>query len=114
MDKYFSIEKQKDIFIVTLLFSELSMEEADHFKEELYNLITDSDKKFLVDMHKCNFFPSLALSIIINFNAKVNEKGGKAIFCCLTEPVKSIFKITKLNQILTIQDSQEHAIKSIG
>lgn len=111
MDKYFTVEKQNNTKVITLLFSELSVDDADEFKSNLYTLISSSGNNFVVNMSKCDFLASIAIGIIVNFNVKVKEKGGKVVFCCLTQQAQTIFKITQIVKILTVRDTQEEALQ---
>ena len=113
MDKYFEIKKNDNFTIVTLLFSELSIEEADEFRTKFHSLAGDMEKKFIIDMAKCSFIPSLALSVFISFDAEMKQKCGKVVFCSLTEQVRAIFKVTKLEEIFKIYPSLDEAKKAI-
>ena len=112
MNKYFEIEKINDLSIIRILFSELSMEEAEEFKSHLYSLITDKNEAFVINMAKCDFLPSIALGVFVGFNTKAREKSGKVSFCCLPEKIKRIFIITKLDKIFEIYETRIEAIEA--
>ena len=79
MEKYFSVTKTDNVNVVTLLFSELSIEQAEEFKTHLYKLASDSENKFIIDIHKCDFLPSIALGVFVSFVTKVKEKKGEIV-----------------------------------
>ena len=113
MTNYIKINKKDDITIVTILFSEISIEEAEEFRATLYKILSDEHKKFIINMSKCVFLPSVALGVLVRFNAKVVEKSGRMVFCCLSDQVKSLFEITRLDKIFTIYNTEQEAIDSL-
>ncbi|MFC1576287.1 STAS domain-containing protein [Candidatus Omnitrophota bacterium] len=114
MDKYFDVSKSGNSTIVKFLFSELSMTEAEEFKNQLYDLVSDNDTKFIIDMSKCSFLPSVALGILVNFTAKVHTKKGKVVFAEPTEQVKTIFRVTHLEKIFKVYNTRDEAVKSFS
>ena len=112
MSEYFYIKKVKGINVVSFLFSELSMEDTQELKTELYALVTDKSNKFIIDVEKCAFLPSMVIGILVSFAAKVHEKNGRIVFCSPSEQIKIIFSITKLDKIFQIYGSEEEALAS--
>ena len=113
MQKYFTTKKISGITIITFLFSDLSLEQGEELKEALYKLVSKEENKFVINMHKCTFLPSISLGIFITFNGKVNAKNGKVAFCAMPEQLKRIFVITNLDKVLKIYPSEEDAIKCL-
>jgi len=113
MSHYYKITKTDSITIITLLFSELSIEEAEHFKDDLYGIISDTHNKFVINMNKCIFMPSVVLGIFVKFNTKVTEQNGLMVFCCLTEQVKTLFEITRLDKIFKIYTTEMEALAAL-
>ena len=112
MKKYFEVKKVNDITVVVLLFSELSIEESEEFKMQFYKLISDTDNKFIIDISKCLFLPSVVLGIIVNFTAKVHQQYGRIVFCRPSEQVRATFAAAHLTKIFEIYGTQEEAVKS--
>lgn len=112
MDKIFTIEKIADMIVVDLLFAELSMEDAESLKESLYGYVTSSSKKFIIDLNKCVFFPSVALGVLVSLTAKVHAVNGRVVLCSPTKEVAAILEITKFGNIYDIYQTREEAIKS--
>lgn len=113
MNDYYKITKTDSITIITLLFSELSIDEAERFKDALYSIISESRNRFIINMNKCVFMPSVVLGILVKFNMKVAEKKGVMVFCCLTEQVKTLFKITRLDKAFKVYATEMEAIAAL-
>lgn len=114
MRQYFKEEKINGITVVTFLFSELSIEETEEFKTNLYGVVSETKNKFIINMSKSLFLPSLVLGIVVFFNARVKEENGKVVFCSLTEQVKTVFKVSGIEHIFEIYDTQDDAMKAFG
>lgn len=112
MGKFFTRQAIGDINLVKFLFSELSLTETEEFKSELYGIVADPSRYFLINMKKCSFIPSIVLGILVSFNTKVRENGGKAVFCCLSKEVEAVFNVTKLNKILKICKTEEEGLNA--
>jgi len=98
--------------VVAFLFSELSMEETQNLKEELYSLVTDRGSNFIIDVQKCAFLPSMVIGVLVSFAAKAREKNGRIVFCNPREQVRAIFSITKLDKIFQVYKTEQEALES--
>ena len=112
MEEYFKVKKVKNINVIAFLFSELSMENTQELKAELYSLVSESDNKFIINVQKCAFLPSMVIGILVSFAAKVHEKTGRIAFCCPPEQIRAIFSITKLDKIFQIYNTEDEALES--
>jgi len=110
MSKFFTTKQITDITLVKFLFSELSFEDAEEFKKEFYALITEPQNKFIINMQKCAFISSMGIGILVSFAAKVREKGGKAVLCCMKREVAGVFRITKLDTIFESCATEDGAL----
>ena len=114
MSDYFSVEKNGNVNILSFLFSELAIDSAEIIKDELYSLVSDDDKFFAINMSQSNFLPSIALGLVVCFNKQVSSKNGRVVFCCLSEQVKTLFRITRLEDIFDLYDTAEDAVNSFN
>lgn len=110
MSKYFSEYRLGDVTEIKIELAELSIDKTDKVRAELKALVSDKINKFMIDMADCGYIPSVALGILIAFNKYVRENNGKVVFWGLTEQGKSIFRITKLDNIFEIYDTQDQAL----
>ena len=114
MNKYFGMKTINNINLITLLFSELSIEDAEDFRKGLFGLVKEEENKFIINAKQCDFLPSIVLGVLIDFSKEAKAKNGKVVFCSFTEKVKTIFKITKLEKVVEIYAKEEEAIKSFS
>ena len=112
MENYFTIEKAGGIQVVTFLFAELSLEDAEDFKKSLYSYVSDTSNKFIIDFHRCVFMSSVALGALVSFTAKIHSYDGRIVFCAPTKEVSAILAITKFDKIYDIYRTREEALAS--
>jgi anti-anti-sigma factor len=112
VSNYFKVEKNGKVDVISFLFSELSIDSAEAVKNDLYSLISEENKFFVINMGQSNFLPSIALGIVVCFNKKILTKNGRVAFCCLMDQVKTLFRITRLDEIFDVYDSVQDAVDS--
>ena len=113
MEKYFKLEKLKDVTVIRFLFTEISMSEAEELKMQLYDLITGDSRNFVINLDKLIFLPSLVLGVLVSFSTRIREAvGGRLVFASLTEQMKTVFRVTKLKNIFLTYETQEEALRS--
>ena len=72
-----------------------------YFKESIFNLI--------IDLSQVTYISSRGLGILIDIHKKC-QKNGKLVLCGISDDVISVFKLTALNNVFVIVDSQEEAM----
>ena len=112
MGKYLETKRLGNVMVVKLLFSELSMYEAEEFKVDFYGLVSEQNNKFVLNLEKCSFLPSIVIGALINFVVKSLEKSGRVVFSSLTEQVRNIFHITKLESVFEVYATEKKALES--
>ncbi len=70
----------------------------DRMDEEIIDMMN-----LTIDMEKVNYISSAGLRVLLSAEKKIEERGGSMRIIHVGETVKSIFKITGFDEILTIQ-----------
>ena len=79
--------------------------------DELIELIEKHNKtKLLVNFEGVDYLSSAALGKLITLNKKAQAANGKLKLCCINPTIVEVFKITKLDQLFDICDTQESAL----
>jgi len=82
---------------------------STEFQAYILPFIEKGDKFFALDFTKLDFIDSMGLSTIIMLYQKVNENGGKIVIVNPKPSIMVVFKVTKLNQRISIFSSIEEA-----
>ena len=79
--------------------------------DELFDLVEKHYKiKLLLNFENVEYLSSAALGKLITLNKKVKAENGKLKLCAIRPQIYDVFKITKLNKLFEIHDTEERAL----
>jgi anti-sigma B factor antagonist len=87
---------------------------AGLFRDKVYDLIKNNKSNVVVDMTDVKFVNSSGIGILISGYTTLKNAGGDLKLAHISDKVKGVLSITKLNQIFNIYDSVDDAVKSYG
>jgi len=100
------------VLIVTLPACRFeSVGSAEECKQEIQEL--DPTARIVIDLGSVQVVPSLILSAILKLRKVVRSEGGHLCLCNAGSVVKDMLKVLQLDKLLTIEESQEAAVKSV-
>jgi anti-sigma B factor antagonist len=69
--------------------------------------------QIIINLEAVNFIDSTALSSLVRGLKHCREKGGELRLCCLQQPVRVIFELTRLDKAFTIHATQPEAVDAL-
>jgi len=104
----FRVESQGGITIVR--FDDIQI--GPDSREPLYGLVEEQGHTNIVlDLSDVWALSSLALGILANFQQKVEARDGQLKLCGLNPNLKQLFRMTKLEQIFNIHETDQEALR---
>ena len=88
--------------------------DASLLHDKLYEFIEQDKKKVIVDLSEVDWMNSTGLGILISGYTTLRNNGGKLKLANVTEKIKSLLVITKLDPVFESYDSIADAIKSFN
>ena len=83
--------------------------------DELYRLVKDRSKpKVALDFAKVERMSSASLGMLVALNKVIIQQNGQLRVADVAEHLTDIFRMTKLDKVLTICDSAEAAVASFS
>ena len=70
-------------------------------------------KKVVVDLEKVNYIDSSGLATLVEILKRTKSQGGSLGLSGLSDKVKSLFEITKLDKLFTILRTQDEAVSRV-
>ena len=67
-------------------------------------------KKVVVDLEKVNYIDSSGLATLVEILKKTKSQGGSLGLSGLSDKVKSLFEITKLDKLFLVAPTQDEAV----
>ena len=100
-------EVKKVIFV-----GDLDYHASTEIREKIGQFLADKPKKIMIDLSQVPYMDSSGIASFVEISRKSKDYGGKIVFYNLTEPVRNIFELAKLNLFFTLADSEDAAIQS--
>lgn len=106
----FEIKEQNNISIISLSGKILSDENILDAIQKINKHIEDSNSKLIFNCNNLSHINSTGINFFMKTLTKTRIHNGDLILCGVSGNIESLFKITKLNEIYTIYNSEEEAI----
>lgn len=81
--------------------------------EQIDKLISSGKKHIVLDLEGLRYMNSSGLNVLVNILTKARNVGGDVSVCNLSEKVKNLLLVTKLDTIFHILPSVEEAIQRL-
>ena len=81
--------------------------------QELFQLIEEENRKqLLLNFSSVEVLSSAALGKLITLHRKLQAVQGKLVLCKIAKDILDVFKITKLDRILTITPDEQSGLQA--
>ncbi len=106
------VTKQKNgVLVISFTVDSIRTTEAvNRIGEELINLAHSGGGKVLLDLSHLQQMPSLMIGRIMGLNKECTEHKITLRLCNLQPHIKEVFKVTGLEKMLKIHDTEESAL----
>jgi len=107
-------EDRKADVVVLALSGKLDASTAKHFEDKILTEIDSGDRRFVIDLFQLSYITSPGLRVLYRVSAKLKEKGGKIVFCRLSEDVKRVFDIVDMVGDFRVFITREEAMQNLN
>ncbi len=105
----FTIDRQEKYTAITLNEEKLDTSIAPDMKSELVNLQNDGIDSLIINLKDVKYTDSSGLSALLVANRLFNEKGS-FVLCEVQEHVLKLIKISQLDKVMDITNTEEEAV----
>jgi anti-sigma B factor antagonist len=106
------INEKYQAAIIELSGNLVGGENAELFRKKLYELIEQKKKNIVVDMTNVKMVNSAGIGILISGFTTLKNAGGDLKLTHISDNVKGVLSITKLNQVFHVFSNLDEALKS--
>ena len=99
--------------LVCVLEGEVNISTSPELRKAFEVIIKSNEKKVLIDFSKVAYIDSSGLATLIEMLQRLKKSGGKLSFSNMSEKVKNVFEITKLDKLFSIFETREEALKNL-
>ena len=96
------------------LEGDLDFHSSPDVRREMTKLADKQSKKVLVDLEKVNYIDSSGLATFVELFQKMKRFGGQLVLFNLSQGVRSVFEISKLDSIFKLAKSQQDAFSLVS
>lgn len=104
-------EKRRGQVLVLYLSGRLDNAAAHEFVKQITMCIEMGEQQILINFEQLLYLSSSGLRVLLGAAKRMQKKQGKLVLCSLTGIVWRIVEIAKFDQILTIYNSEEEALR---
>ena len=107
------VRHEQNILVVTVINSRIDAQVAEDFKDRMFDLISEGNTNIVLNISHVNFIDSSGLGVIVASLKQLNGK-GRFVICEVHDSVERMFKLTRMNKIFSLFDSEADAIGSFS
>jgi anti-anti-sigma factor len=106
----------KDVVVVSFTDSAIiDSQIIEQIKRDLFDLVDKQNhKRMILDMSKVQHLSSAALGVLIPLGDKIKKNKGSLVLCSVSEGIRKIFKITRLDKHFKFCADEGKALSSLG
>jgi len=105
----FSIVELNGITIVEV-GGELIVGNRHELKEKVIERLEAGDRQFLIDFTSSSYIDSSGLGVLVSLSKKIRESGGVLRLAGLSDDLRTLFELTKLDTLFQIADTRARAL----
>lgn len=105
-----------DVLIIDFIETKILNHETLVDIEQDFTRIADDfgPARILIDLNRIELMTSMMIGEFIKFNTRCKEANKQVMFCNLTSQIAEIFKITRLDTIMSITGTRAEALKKLA
>ena len=110
----FTVQKVEKYTVVEFRTTSLmNPSELEQIATDLYRLVDEEDRRYLVlDFERVKYLSSQAIGIVLTLHKKLSQlKKTSFVLCGVGPSLMQLLKITRLDRVLKIKESQREAVK---
>lgn len=92
------------------LEGDLDFHSSPALRQELTKLTVSPSRRFFVDLKRVGYIDSSGLATFVELFQKLKRSGGKLILYNLSQGVRSVFEIAKLDTIFSVAKDEREAL----
>jgi anti-anti-sigma factor len=114
LQKVFAVEERKGTLIVVPQGDAVGFRAADvdhELRDLLHTLETTDVKRMVVDLGRSNYFGSSIIGALVQLSQVVRQRGGKFAICDVSEEMRRVLQIMKVDTLLPTYPTLKVALK---
>ena len=111
MSNFLDTDTATGVLLAKVKCEKISEYETGVLDQEIAELGTNHNWKLGLNMHEVQMIASVGLGLLVALNRKARAGKGKLVLYNLSDQIRHVLKLTKLDTGLTIAATQDDAVK---
>jgi anti-anti-sigma factor len=109
----FTVEQKNEIITILLHPKRVTAEIAREFKDSLFHIIDEENKKnIVIDLSEVEFMDSFFLGAIVSGLKKCRNLNGDIYLAQMSQSLRPLFELMNLEEVFKIFPTKEEALQS--
>ncbi|MBN2097400.1 MAG: STAS domain-containing protein [Candidatus Omnitrophica bacterium] len=104
-------QRKMDQVVIVELSGEIDINTSPLVRKTFDQLIKQQEQKVLLNFSQVSYIDSSGLATLVEMLKRLRRFGGNLRLCNLSEKVKGLFEITKLDKLFQIFPEEEQALR---
>lgn len=105
-------QKIGDVLLIGVNLARATLQEAESFKQLLFNAMEKGERKIVVDFSQCDFVDSTFLGALVVGLKRMTQAGGDIRLVGFRPAVRSMMELTRMHKVFDCYEKVQDAIKS--
>ena len=106
----FQVSKVNDVTVIEVE-GQLIVGNRNELKKEVLEKIELGEQTFVIDFANTAYIDSSGLGVLVSLSKKIRENGGELRLSSLSEDLRTLFELTKLDTLFRIVEDREQALE---
>ena len=106
----YQITYKNNVAVISINEDSLIAAGSDHLVEEIKNILQQGNLGFVIDLKEVNYLNSSGINLLISILTIIRNEEGELVLASISEKIKNLLIITKLNSIFNVEESVDSAI----
>ena len=98
----YSVQRVDKAVVFMLEGKLLNEQQTAAVRDRIMEELAEEEKRFILDLKGIDFVNSACLNFLVSVNNKITEQGGKMILCNVSEQLKKLLFVTRLESFFKI------------
>lgn len=108
------IEQRGGILVVVIHGRMMDEPVCTQLRAELVDGARAGEQPLVVDLSEVRILPSMGIGVLLEIHKKLAEAGRQMIIAGAQNPVRDVFRLTRVDQVLELSDSLEEAVQRVA
>ena len=100
--------------VIVVPTGRIDMTTAEALEHHLLRLEREGEYRLIIDLAGVDYLSSAGLRVLLSLAKRIRAAGGGLAMCALAPPVRQVFELSGLIQVLAVVPSRDEALDRVA